>query len=290
MTRDEAMELQGYVKYNGRYMTVQERDLTQQREEGSDAAKQWRSKIRRWRGWLSDRDPERRQQGFANLGGITDPNAIPALVHYFRDADEKPLRELFVTLLSKMPGKQPVKPLVNQSLHDSSKRIRTLALDSISPNQYSYAGSFYLRELRSGLNVIVRRAALALGRMEDDSAVPALINVLVTKHRYRVQVPDRRGVSFGSDGSIGPGGATSRLPVELELRMRAGQFPDGVIIQQSGIPPLTRTVVVEREHQNPEVRGALRKLTGQHFGYDKRVWRLWWAREKSGAAKLSSKS
>ena len=33
-----------------------------------------------------------------------------------------------------------------------------------------------------------------------------------------------------------------------------------------------------------EVLAALRKITGESFGFDERTWRLWWAAKKNGAS------
>ena len=42
-----------------------------------------------------------------------------------------------------------------------------------------------------------------------------------------------------------------------------------------------RVAVVTRSFQNVEVLAALRKLTHEDFGYDKRTWLLWWSSHKS---------
>ena len=44
-------------------------------------------------------------------------------------------------------------------------------------------------------------------------------------------------------------------------------------------------VHVKYDLQNAEVLSALKKLTGESFGFDKRTWRLWWLAQKHGTGK-----
>ena len=109
--------------------------------------------------------------------------------------------------------------------------------------------------------------------MGDESAVPALIDALVTTHHYKVRVPDHGSTySFRSDGSYPTATDQTGLTPEMRAMIASGQAQ-----VQVAQPVPTRT--------KQEVLTALQKLTGQSFGYDERSWRLWLAAQKNGLVK-----
>lgn len=281
LTRDELMTSQGYVKHKGKYITPQELELLEKSAAELEAEREWFRKVRLWSGWLTGRSAQRSSEALAELKSIRDPYAVAALVHHFQDSDNKPVRELYVQILAQIPGDKPVPPLVKQSLMDVDVEIRSAALEGISLPRRAAAVPFYEHELKNGLNIIVRRAAAALERFGTEQSAPALIEALLTTHRYRVRVPDHsKTMSFSTDGSFGNTG--SGLPPEIEAMLRAGQLPHGVIVNQlnPAVQPM-KTITINYEHQNPEVLSALRKLTGENFGYDERTWKLWWNAKKN---------
>ncbi len=289
MTRDELMTSQGYVKHKGRYVTTQELELIEKTQAELDAEKQWYKKVRLWYGWLTGRRPERRDLGLAELQKIDDPDAVPALMRLMQDNSNKQIRELYVGILSRMQGDKPVEALVTQSLHDADHEIRYAALNAISPDQYQSAGPLYVRALKDDLNRVVRRAAAALERVGEESMIPDLVEALVTTHRYRVEVPDTKGtLSFRTDGSFAGGQGQGTLPPNIEAMLLSGQLPNGVIVNQVQPPTYKKmkVVVIKYDHRNAETLSALRKLTGENFGYDERTWRLWWIAKKNGAGKV----
>jgi len=282
-TRDEIMRSQGYVKYKGRYVTPQELELLQKTQAELDSERKWFRKVRLWRGWLTGRNAKRRQAGLAELQKLDDPDAVAALALNFSKHKDARLRGLYVSILSRLTGDKPVAALVRQSLLDDDKQIRAASLDAISPGKNDVAMPLYAQALRNKNNAVVRRAGRGLERVGDRHVVPNLIAALVTTHRYRIRVPDKSGtISFGADGSFGSSGLT--LPPQVEAMLRTGQLPYGVIIRPSfdGPPRKTRVVTVNYTHKNAEVLAALRRITGQSFGYDQRTWRLWLASDKNG--------
>ncbi len=281
MSRDEEMLSKGYVKHRNRYVTPQELELIEKTEADLEAEQAWYKKVRLWRAWLYGRSDKRREQALVELQQIVDPYAVAALTQNFQDDENRQARALFVKILSGIDGPRPVAPLVAQSLHDSDHEIRYEALNAISEAQYDFAIPLYVRELNHDWNEIIRRAAMALQRMGDESVVEPLIASLVTTHKYRVQVP-RESVSMNSTGMVGNPGRVS-LPPDVEARLLAGQLPYGVIVNQPQARVPMKTIVVKRQQQNSEVLTALQKITGESFGYDERTWQLWWSAKKSGA-------
>lgn len=286
MTRDELMASRGYVKYKGRYVTSQELELLEKTSVELAAEREWHDRVQLWHGWLTGRHVDRRQDGYEKLKSITDPHAIAALTRYMADDENAQVREFYVQILARVGGMKSVRPLVAASLSDPENAVRRAARDGIPAEFHPQAAGLYVEQLQNELNVIVQRAASALGKMGDEAIVPALIDALVTHHRYKVIVPEEASptYSFGTDGSFGTTGAV--LPPNIELMLRSGQLPHGVVVHKSrpGGILQTKTVLVRREHRNSQVLAALQKITGKNLGYDERTWHLWWAAQKNGAA------
>jgi hypothetical protein len=131
------------------------------------------------------------------------------------------------------------------------------------------------RALRDESNLIVRRAAVLLGRSGVRQSIPKLIDALATSHKVKVPQGPAYAASFNRNGSMG--GSGSVLPPDVEAAMRAGQLPYGVVIDNSNVrAPPVKWVTVRVPLANAEALEALRTLSHQDFGFDKRAWRLWW--------------
>ncbi|MEW4530695.1 HEAT repeat domain-containing protein [Maioricimonas sp. JC845] len=292
MTRDEAMAARGYIKYQGKYVTQQELDLLQKSQAERDAEIAWFPKVRLWFRWATGRNAERRRQGLANLQAIDDPDAVPALANVMAEHEEAKVRLAFVKLLGGMPGEKPVPFLVELSLLDEDPEIRFEALKRISPSQAEAALPLYVAGLEHDDNDVICRAADALGMLGDSRVVPNLIDALVTEHRYKVRVPVKSGMSFGTTpsgdvGMIAPGSTYGTLPPNVEGLLRTGQLPYGVQVQSPMKPQRYRTITVKKEHRNREVLAALQKITSEDFGYSRRDWQVWWAAEQQGLGQTS---
>jgi len=285
MTRDEWNRSRGLVKHKGKYITPEELELIRKSEAELEREIAWHRKVKTWKNWLSNRYANRRAEGLKNLRKLTDPDAVPALSKNFSDESNKALRAFYVKLLEKMKGAKPVAALVQQSLYDTDYEIRYAALNGISKDQYAIAVPYFIRELGNESVVVVRRAADGLQRVGDERAIPALVNALVTTHRYKVRVRDTSGsIGFTPGGSFGTPQPT--LPPQIEAMLRTGQLPNGVIVTEPEQRVRTKVVTVKYNHQNRQVLAALQRLTGASHGYSKRDWLLWLASTKnSGGAK-----
>jgi hypothetical protein len=276
------MESQGYVKYKSRYVTLQELDLLKKTKQELLEEREWSKKIRLWYTWLNGRNQERSAVAQAHLEQIDSPQAVSGLRRNFWEDANPRVRSLYVQILSQISGPAPVSALVEQALHDPEYEIRYAALNGLDTKQSSMARDLFVRALRHDSNLVVRRAGIGLQRVGDESVVLALIDAIVTRHRYRVRVPESNSISVGTDGSTATG--VQSLPSDIQAALRTGQYPNGVIVRRPQEPVLrTRIVQVIQDHRNEEVHAALRKLTGKSFSFDKRTWRLWWTAHKNGA-------
>ena len=287
MAKDDIKRSQGYVKYGSQYVTMQEKEQLEKNNALRDSEKQWHKKIRIWFLWAKGRNPERQKEGLTELQAVKDPDAIPGLQHFLGNNSDASVRALYIGILGQIPGERPVGNLVALSLHDEDADIRGTAFDALSQQWRTVAIPYYVDELRGGVNQIVRRAAIALGRIGDEKVVPYLIEALVTTHAYRVEVPvTDGGYAFNSDGSFGsPNGPL--LPPHIEKLLRTGQLSNGVIVVEPNKPVRTKVITVRREHENAEVLAALTKLTGEStFGFDEQSWRVWWAAKGGSPASV----
>ncbi len=287
--RDEMMASRGYVKYKGRYVTVQELDLIQKTADELAVEREWFQKLKSWHAWLNGRNEDRYRQAIVGLQNIDDPHAAPAIIRYLCEDKQRELRVLGVTTLSKLTGSKGAAGLVKLSLFDVDSEVRYAALSGIAEADFEFAQNAYIRELRNSMNAVVCRAASGLAVVGDERAIGPLIDALVTAHRYQVQsnAPAVQSYSGSTDGSVGGQMTSGALPPEVEIAIRTGQLPQGAIIAPpiGGTPAVPRkTVVVTVNQPNQEVLSTLQKLTGQNFGFDERTWRLWWAADKNGGA------
>lgn len=280
MTRNEWMTVRGYVLHNGKYVTQQELDLLQKTEGERAAETAWYPKIRLWFNWISARHPERAAEGRANFAALSDPDAVPAIVNFLGENGDVEVRLLCVRLLGQFSGPKPVAPLVRKSLFDRELSIRAAARKALRPEQYELALELYVPELKNESNMVVQRAAVAIRDLGDKTAVPYLIAALVTRHRWKVEVPSAStaSVMMTPNGQVGMAGQQPWLPAEVEALARTGQLPYGAIVVPSGLEQRlpNRVVTIKGDVKNAEVLAALKQITGQDFGYNKRAWETWW--------------
>ena len=143
-------------------------------------------------------------------------------------------------------------------------------------DQQEIAQAIFTRALTDPNNDIVRRAAVALAKAGNAESVSPLIRALITRHRFNITVAVPTN-SFRSDGSGYSNDAL--IPPEILAGMRAGLYPNGVILPPPP-PGSTKVVPVAIDVRNDEVLLALKKLTKQNFGFDEAAWSRWWSLDR----------
>lgn len=285
-TQEQMMTQRGYVKYKGRFVLPQELELIEAEERESEAEKAWHKRVHLWRLWLESDRVDRQVEGLNQLKAIRDADAVTALARTFKNDPNDSLRLLFVDILSKIRGDKPVPPLVLQSLHDESQQVRTASIRGVRAVNAAAGIPIYLRALKNEQNLIVNRAASALGQLEDEAVVPLLVEALVTRHRYKVWVP-AQNTSMGTDGSMASG--TAPLPPDVAAMLATGQLPGGVQVVSPGPHPRMKQITIQKDEQNPAVLSALSNLTGENLGYDEQAWRGWIRAKSAGTVKPKKK-
>ena len=274
-TQEEYMLSRGYVRYKRKYVTPEEKELLEKSAAEREEQHRWHSKLAGWSKWLTGRSDKQRQIAVENIRALTDPTAVPALEKVFADHSSRDVRLLYVETLTRFDTPASVTSLVKQGLFDVDSGIRSRAIQAIPETRKQLASSVLVQHLANKQNVVVRRAASALGKLGDRSAIPFLIEALVTTHKYRVQVDlPTVGVTLGPGGNVTQG-SQYQLPPEIVAGLLTGQIPPENISTQSNPPPVKAVRTVRVNQQNPEVLEALKSLTKVNFGYDKRTWKLW---------------
>lgn len=277
MTRDEAMRKNGYIKYKGRYVSAVELNLIEKNEADLLEERKWIKDVKLWLAWMNNRQVQQQQLGLQKIQAIRDPHAVAALARLMGRHKNQMIRSLLVSTLAQIPGDKPLRPLVEIILTDPIEAIRRSALNVLSKRDATNAIAFFIDALKNKSNVIVQRAGSGLEIIGTQSVVPDLISALTTSHTYRVRVPDATSTySYNTNGTFGNSGVV--LPPEIEAGLLAGRYPNGVIVLPSQQPKVQmRTVSVKHFHRNESVLLALQKITKQNYGYDERLWRLWWS-------------
>jgi HEAT repeats len=250
---EDVMKARGYVLHKGRWLLPQDKALQEQKEQAEFASKEWYNKIRRFRGLVGDRGPKG-QAALDELQAITDPNAVPALMQWFKDENSEAVSLEIIKVLGRIERGDAVRSLCLIAVEGASEELRLSAIDELKRIKDHSAVTMLVQALKSKDNKRINRAGLALGELADKSAIEPLIASLVTVHKRVVQQgggPNSITTGFDSTGGT--------------------SFGTG-----------SKAVVVRNNVSNQDVHDALVKLAGDgvDFGYDTKAWRVWHANQK----------
>jgi hypothetical protein len=254
---DEFMLARGYVRHRGAWRLPQEILIETQAAETELAQKEWRRRLKMWRGWIG---AKRGNEAVANIQAIDDPLAAIALAELLLSEKNRDIKLLYIEVLGRLPSLTAVGALIQASLDDADESIRDACLTKLSERGAPQAVAAYSKVLKGigGKEAIdvarrtqIDRAGEGLGRMKDPHSVKTLIDALVTKYKMLVTPGSGNlGVSFGGSGGGG---------------LSAGNKPQ----------------YISREEGNKTVLDALSVITGQNFGFDRERWKAWYAEDRT---------
>lgn len=251
--KEERMQRDGYVQYKGKWLLPQEVELLEKQRATDLKQKEWYAKLNRLRAdAIRSVPPQKAQDAIRQLKELDDPHAVPAILQAVKIESNQQLQGFYLNALGRIGSGPAIKLLVDLSLGAANENLRDLALDILKSGKRPEATPYFVNELKSKDNKRVNRAAYALGELGDESVVPALIDALVTVHKFTVS----NGAAGSMSASFGGGGGNS-----------GGGFGVG------GKPQ-----VIETALENFQALSALTKLTGQTtFDYNQQTWRNWYA-------------
>ncbi len=251
---DEWFANQGYVRHKGDWRLAQEVELDARKDRQTVEEKEWRKRLQVWRNAVV-RNRKDAAEALTQLSAVDSPLAIAGLSEMLADLEEpKQLRLLYVDVLSKFSQTTAVNALLKRVMQDPDVEIRERSIDAARLHGGDHALAVLTHMLKNKDNNVVNQAGWALGRLGDPAAIPALIDAVVTKHRFKIQT-----------GS-GPGGITGGFSPQSGGGMQAG----------GGVK------IIEKELQNRQVLSALTALvpSGVNFAYDIVAWKNWYARQQ----------
>jgi hypothetical protein len=260
--QEDYMKSQGYVKHEGQWRTRQDVEIALAREEAEAEVIKWRKQIKNiWLGWIGKK---REAEALTNLRQIRDPHAAPTLIEVLEQkGTSRELRMLIIDVLSELKGNPAEGTFVKLFMTDTDQGVRDACLDHLVRTKSKWAVHQYVAIIKDEKSQppTINRAAVALGRLKDPIATPALIEALETKH---VVVIQPGGSSAGGLGPItaspGAGGLAAGAP-----------------------KPIKKTLT----SQNDQVLAALTTLhAGVNFNFNEDAWRDWYM-ETHEPAKLN---
>ena len=224
--------------------------------------------------------------GAAALQAITDPLAAGPLFAVLVEARHAVARAALVDALGRLNSDEATEYLVVAALEDAEASIRQQATAALAARPHRHAIQILRKALADESERLVANAATVLAALEDQTSIPALIDVLTARKKRLVEVPyqaRRRYVTERAWGSLGNRYAWVPLvnwidssgvglsPLELWDRL-----PGATVAFWAA--PISRQTTLERREVTiyfSEVRDALVTLTGQDFGFDQEAWRAW---------------
>ncbi len=237
---------------------------------------QWRQRIRAIkRSFLDSSTPRLIDEGRLRILEIRDPLAILPLAETLGDGS--PLcRQVLVEALAAFPDDEATMNLAILGLLDPESDVREQALHEIGRRRDARVVAQYRDALRTGDDVLVARAAAALGFLAADEAVPDLIDALTVARNKWVEVPTRRWVQFWPHAFAAPIVISCYSGVTLASHEPRVGVCRGSLCGQWAVGEnrwAYRRVTVRRT----EVLEALRRITGENFGFERERWRRWYA-------------
>jgi hypothetical protein len=257
-TQEQGMTADGLVKYKGVWRTRQEVELMEQQRKNELATKEWFKLIRRYRSWI---DKGKSEQGREKIAAITDPYAARALAQSLEHETDRELKMMWIDALARLTSGAGYDALVTASIDNDDEEVRIACMERLYAGKYKPAVRRYVQLLKGKQNSTVNLAATGLSYMKDASAVPALIDALVTTHSHTVTPGAPPGQMSSTFGGGGGGGGS----------------PGGFSFGQ----PQPQTVKLKQN--NPEVLRTLTQLSGVNFDFNVPAWKYWYANQKKPA-------
>ena len=246
--KDQLFTAHGYVRQGTSWASELQNGLTEgddwiRRQEGDRkrALARWQKESRKQTANVAELARQ--------LDEFCDELAVPIIMEKVAKEEPNPrLRLLFVEAFGKVPSYEANQALCYFAIEDPAVEVRERALTLLSQPHFDQSVSVRLLSgyLGTNSNALVRCVAFAIGELGTLNAIMPLIDALETKHVIAIvgNEPGRLGMTFG-DGGTG---------------------------MTTGGGPQSRTEMVP----NDASRVALKKITGQDFGFDEVAWQNWY--------------
>ena len=265
VTQRQWQEEQGYVFYRGRWRTSQEVELLEAKRKIELAEREWAKRLKALRAGLYGKGA---QEAYTELIAIRDPLAVRSLAAAYQKEDIPAVRSAYVGVLGQIESTAALATLMTISLDDPHPDLRDAALGQVVPRKTPSVVEAYVRRLKDPNNVRVNRAATALARLDEPSAIGPLIEALITVHEVQQGKTLYRRTSSP--------GATNVKYTVVHSSPPVGLPPDAVTGPSTSFAPGSQADTVLVPVFNQDVLSALVKLSGGvSYGFDQPTWRTW---------------
>ncbi len=269
----------GYVRVGG--LWVEGRTPATRREiepEPADEAErlvravqgEWQRRIQLIRrDWLESGKADRVEAGRQRILEIRDPLAIGPLAEVLSRSRDVATRRLLVEALAALPDEEATLNLAIMGLVEPDRAVREMAVAALTHRDDPQVAIQYRRALHVPSEALVKRAAYGLGEIKARGAVPELIALLTDQRDKWVEVPIRDYFEVWPRAyyrdAVG-------IPIGgIQVSHRRPSVGVYIYADQTINEWQVRNVTVYRT----EVREALRRITGQDFGFDRVAWEQW---------------
>ena len=203
------------------------------------------SKRKKFGTWQRGLQRMSHREAVDSLVAIADRQLMPEIYKKFSDTKEAKLRAVYAEVFAtaRPTTTSAIQGLVTAVMDDRSD----IAIDYLRQEDFSrlQTATFLTKFLASKKNREIQRAAFALGELEATNAIVLLSKALVTKHQTSAA-----SSNSGATRTQGNAGGESFSFGNKEATF--GNF------------------------RNEAVLGALKKITGQDFGYSKEAYQKWY--------------
>jgi hypothetical protein len=229
--------------------------------------------------FLGSADPAKQEEGRQRLLQIHDPAAAEPIIRLVGVGDPNS-RQLACEALGQVPGDEAAKFLAKSVLADESEPVRSMALKSIKARTDHLALPYLVNGLNSQGPAYLR-AALALAEVGDLQSALAMLGVLRRQEQQMVDVvtttQSQPSMFSGTvmayvagAHAVVSGGVVAVVP-EIGTIGGGTGFGSGSTAPTTQVVKKPVLVMVEQ----PIILDALKKITGQDFGFNTYQWRNW---------------
>ncbi len=273
MTEDEVMTSRGLVKFRGRWVSPEERDLVLAVEEQKDLDRKVSSALKAHLEKTGHPDPAKRAEAEEALAKIEDGPKPRVFLGAITD-DSKLTRLYVVKELGRLkaelkaPGAdveaKAVRALARRAIWDEAESVRDAAALSLKSIAHPDTVSAYAPYLGEAWRIARLRT---LGRLEayaDLRPVPAVIELAESADATVkfIKANQENLKRFLAGHAITRDGR--RIPVPRSIR-----FVPSTADQDA---------VADAEEEKQACLDTLKALTGESLGADPAAWRAWWER------------
>ncbi len=259
VSQEDIQRERGYIRYDGKWMTVQEAALVAAREKHQQKLIDWALRLRRWRQQLGKSNAPEVQIDFEHE---TDPDMVPGLISLLGDEANSSLIELYIRVLGRIDSPRAQTFLMENAIFQNNPNHRLLCQREVLRHKDPRMVEFYAGMLKSYDNAIVNRTAELLAMLDYPTAIGPLASALQTRHlalhssRYTYFYTSLQPDHYFDIS--GPKASYRSLTLQQFLS-RSNNAYDTVWVQNHGV------------HQ-----ALIELCDGEDFGFEPSSWKAWY--------------